>query len=104
MTGVGGMTGLILCYMGMAATGLWAVFIELTREYGTYGPFQRMEARANLIGLALFAGSFLLCGFAGGALVLLVGEKFRLLKSQEEMNEQSKPISLFSGENEDRSL
>ena len=98
VTGISGMVGFILWYFAMVATGMWWVLIAAIYKHGTFGPFDRQESRTNDLQLCLFVGSFLLCGFGVGALILFLGEKLHLFPSQEKLDQQTKPISLFSTE------
>jgi hypothetical protein len=92
LAGVGGIAGLVAWYVMVTTSELWPVF--LTALYG--------HGRSNGRLLALFVGSLLLCGFGAGALVLLAGERLRLFPSPEEMDRQSRPVSLFSDDDQDR--
>ena len=90
IAGLGGIGGLVAWYVVMTTTGLWSTFLAV------------LDSEHHGRSLSLFVGSWLLCGFGGGALVLFLGERLRLLPSQEELDQQGKPVSLFSEEDRDR--
>ena len=85
--GLGGMSGLVTWYVIMRVTGLWSIF--LTALYSHY--------LGKLV--ALFGFSLLVCGFFGGAAALALGERLRLFPSQEKLEQQARPVSLFSDPN-----
>ena len=87
MTGLGGMAGLVAWYIAMTTTGLWSIFFQSSND-----DMHHM----GWLAWRVFYGSLLLCGFGGGALVLFLGERFHLLRSQEELDQQARPVSLFS--------
>jgi hypothetical protein len=90
MAGLGGIAGLVAWYVAMTTTGLWSIFLSVLYS----------EHHGRI--LALFVGSLILCGFGGGALVLFLGETLRLFPSREELDQQAKPLTLFSDEDPER--
>ncbi len=90
VAGLGGIAGFVSWALFMTAAGMWPAFLAALYDN---------HAQKRLM---LFVGSLLLCGYAGGALVLFLGERFHLFPSRDELDRQAKPISLFSREDSGR--
>ena len=68
----------------MVALGLWPYFVEL------------LHSEHSGRRLIYFVATWLLFGFGGGALVLFVGERLKLLPSSEKLDRDAEPVSLFA--------
>lgn len=92
LAGLGGVAGVVAWCVGMTTAHLWPRFLQALYS-------NRPEGQKKLV---FWVGSMLLCGFGAGALVLLVGERLHLFPSREEIDRQSRPVSLFADEDQNR--
>jgi hypothetical protein len=79
VVGIGGIGGLVLWYV---------LFWPLVSHFlGS-----NAERAATRVGIYGMIG----CVVACGALVMIVGEKFRIIPTQEQVDKKARPVSLFS--------
>lgn len=97
-TGLGGLLGLVVWYFTVVRTGLWPR-PERDPQVGSVSEgaaaLAHHQATKEYDRMAL--GSALVLVFSAGAAVLMVGEKLRVFPTQEQLDRQSRPVSLFGG-------
>jgi hypothetical protein len=87
-TGLGGLAGSAVWYLFVDSTGI------LSSNLWNSDRGARLLTKASLFSLAV-------CVFLGGALVQYLGESLRLFPSREQMEKQSRPISILPANDRD---
>jgi hypothetical protein len=92
---VGGLLGFAIWYIVVVSLGLTSVATQaMYSQGGTLD--DPLAGRRNSRILVYFFGSMGLCVIGGGALAQLAGEKLGLIPSQERVNQNERPPSILS--------